>query len=149
AGQDGRLEAELAGDVEGRLSRFLEEAKRLDGLEGEIEPVVATAMTHLKALAGLLARSHTRQAENVSLADEAAESPAAGDAGALLPGEAGSPTPASTNGHANGTSAGARRDITESGAAGSGHGQLEVQLPEDRPEVAAALLIWALTRPLG
>ena len=53
------LDVELLSDVETRLRDFLEEARRLDGGQSDVEPVVRTGESCLGALLGLLAQAGT------------------------------------------------------------------------------------------
>jgi hypothetical protein len=149
-GTNGELTAELLTEVQTRLSDFLNEACRFDGSRGDLDPILRDASERLTALTGLLAQARSVQQEQVGLADEAPETPAAAEAESLPTGDAAVPSTAPTTGHTNGTAAKAP------GLASSPQRPLSPdlasvarQLSLERPEVPAALLIWTLSRPLG
>jgi glycosidase len=146
----GEIAPELLSEVQTRLSDFLNEACRFDGSGGELDPILQRVSERLSVLSSLLSQARSVQEERVGLADEAPEAPATTEAEALAAGDVAVPSPLPTNGHNNGTAAKA----PGLAAASETPGSLDLvsvarQLSLERPEVPAALLVWALTRPLG
>jgi glycosidase len=138
------LDAELLSEVETRLRDFLAEARRLDGATGDVDSAVRLGVAHLGMLLGLLARAGSDGAAEAAGAPRSV--PAAADGGEVAPSGA-----AGGDARGNGASRPAR---AEPAAMTRSRGDLEaeravVDLLRDRPEARAALLVWALTRPLG
>ncbi len=177
AGPGVGLDVAVLHDVESRLRDFLSEARRLDGSDAEIEPLVRTGMAQLGAVLELLASSGAT-AEELSEEDELEplfassddddddNRPAFGGNGVSVAtgSDAGLSDAVGTGQTAGGAAVGtgqtagvtAAADAAgESSGAEAAHAVpadgsvLAAELLRDRPESRAALLIWALTRPLG
>jgi glycosidase len=138
------LDVELLSEVETRLRDFLEQARRLDGDGTDVEAPVRSGTTALGVLIGLLA-----QVAPGSSGEAKPTPPGMGSTQATDGAEA-SGASASTR-RTNGASA---RPMPEPTAAreepdGILAARLAEELLRERPEARAALLVWALTRPLG
>jgi hypothetical protein len=166
AGPGVSLDVAVLHDVENRLRHFLEEAARLDGSDAEIEPLVRASIVQLGAVLELLASSSAAVPANddagmvddesaalfASSDDDDADQPlaqtngvsngASNGAGVSGTGTAGSREPAAGN-----VTADESEVVDDSGTAGGS--ALATELLRGHPEARAALLIWALTRPLG
>jgi glycosidase len=134
------LDVELLSDVETRLRDFLEEARRLDGGRSDIETVVRSGEGRLGALLGLLTQAG---------GDGAAESGAGrSSVSASVPKENGAHAATRRgNGASELTTSESEPAAEPPGDAGAA--RAAVDLVRDRPEARAALVVWALTRPLG
>jgi hypothetical protein len=127
------MDAELLADVERRLRDFLEEARRFDGDGPEIDAAVRAGTTHLGSLLGLL--HVATNGRSTREAPVSAESPGASPSTRRTNGASAQPVP----------SRGGTLEVQDRGAPV----ELAADLLRDRPEAQAALLVWALTRPLG
>jgi hypothetical protein len=143
-GPEVTVEAELLSDVETRLRDFLEEARRFDGDGRDIDAAVRDGTTQLGALLGLLTSSGNGAGARPTESGSAGGTPVAADGPDAL---AASTTPRRTNG------ASAHPAPDPAPASSEGAASMAVTVAEgllrDRPETRAALLVWALTRPLG
>jgi hypothetical protein len=138
------IEAELLSEVETRLRDFLEEARRFDGDGVEIDTAVRTGTTHLGGLMGLLQAAGNGRGSMEPASEAEPGSRLASDVPGALDASA------STR-RANGASAQStpQRGATPAEQARGLSFALAADLLRDRPEAQAALLVWALTRPLG
>jgi hypothetical protein len=138
------VDVELLSDVETRLRDFLEEARRLDGGETDLEPVVHGAEARLGALLGLL--TQVRDGDADELTARSGEPGVTHGTDPARTSQNGTPT-RGANGASGQHVSPARSEADE--AASQAATALAASLLHDRPEERAALLVWALTRPLG
>ena len=138
------LDVELLNDIETRLRDFLEQARQFDGDAADVDSAVRSGTAHLGALLAVLAQagadngSEPLAGESHSgstLASDVAETREASPARRPTNGTSGHQTPEPS----------VTREERDRGTTPS----RSSDLLRDRPVARAALLVWALTRPLG
>ena len=143
-GPEVTIEADLLADVERRLRDFLEEARRFDGDGADLDAAVRAGTAHLGSLLGLLHAAGNGAGERESAGAAEPGSRLATDIAEALDV---SPSTRRTNG-ASAHPVPSRGGTPAEPVQGASNA-VAADLLRDRPEAQAALLVWALTRPLG
>ncbi|MGE3914046.1 MAG: alpha-amylase family glycosyl hydrolase, partial [Chloroflexota bacterium] len=139
------LDAELFADVEHRLRDFLGEARHLDGGHADLEAVIRSASAHLGGVLGLLAQAAPADAADVDIDDPEIASEVA----EILEESEATEEAAATNGRGHGSATHVTSETATDADGAAAAALAAADLFRTRPVAQAALLAWALTRPVG